>query len=461
MNILIQIFSEDVPDGLLEETKEIVNILSNILGTDKYKVIFSNEETNILYIDVKNTISFIDIENAIYRNTIKFSKCLVWDEYKRWPRPIIKINIREVNDTIIQFKKPIEGNLYKIDIINPGIPDEIFNAVLKMMHNLVIENNSYKVRSKNKLDDPSIFIFISRKTINDKLIDIKHMITQDKEINYEEKLKTLEYVSSSESISSSMLEKSIRLSRIAEKFFPEILEEAKYCKYDLCTNLVGEYTNLQGIVGSVYFKKPILGEQYFTSVSDLTGPNSMKLSLVDNLDKLCIYTCNGITFSSTRDPFALKRSRNLIIDISIHLNIMNLDNIIEFILDELFNMKNKKSTIDDILNKRLMNYTENFSNINSAIRKIVFWKDNADRKEEMKYIYNRLKNILKYRYEYSIAYEYSNDAEEKIMQLIVSGDIMKLNKSIIDEFIEKNKILGSKDREHNIAYLLYKLEEIL
>ena len=110
--------------------------------------------------------------------------------------------------------------------------------------------------------------------------------------------------------------------KIAFKVCPEKVELVKraafLCKADLLTEMVGEFPELQGIMGREYALKAgendevalAIEEHYKPKFSDDDLPQSETgsvLSLAEKLDNLCGFFSIGLSPTGTSDPFALRR----------------------------------------------------------------------------------------------------------------------------------------------------------
>ncbi len=107
----------------------------------------------------------------------------------------------------------------------------------------------------------------------------------------------------------------------------EDLETAgRIFKCDLMTEMVKEFTDLQGIMGGLYARAEGYGapvwraiyEQYYPKGANGSSPSSETgalLALVDRLDTICGCFSVGLIPSSSGDPFALRRHGNGILKI--------------------------------------------------------------------------------------------------------------------------------------------------
>jgi glycyl-tRNA synthetase beta chain len=96
-------------------------------------------------------------------------------------------------------------------------------------------------------------------------------------------------------------------------------QAARLCKADLVTEMVGEFPELQGLMGGYYAAKEGLYPQVAAAIRDHykpvgqgddvpTAPVTVAVSLADKLDSLaCFFSINELPTGS-KDPFALRRS---------------------------------------------------------------------------------------------------------------------------------------------------------
>ncbi|ASR53656.1 glycine--tRNA ligase subunit beta [Blastomonas fulva] len=96
-------------------------------------------------------------------------------------------------------------------------------------------------------------------------------------------------------------------------------QAARLCKADLVTEMVGEFPELQGLMGGYYAAKEGLDPQVAAAIRDHykpvgqgddvpTAPVTVAVSLADKLDSLaCFFSINELPTGS-KDPFALRRS---------------------------------------------------------------------------------------------------------------------------------------------------------
>ncbi|MGH9784387.1 MAG: glycine--tRNA ligase subunit beta, partial [Terriglobia bacterium] len=98
-----------------------------------------------------------------------------------------------------------------------------------------------------------------------------------------------------------------------------VIEAAGLAKCDLTTDLVKEFTELQGVVGGLYARREGLPEEVATAIYDHYKPQGMEdvlprtregdlVSLADRMDTLAGCFGVGLAPSGSKDPFGLRRA---------------------------------------------------------------------------------------------------------------------------------------------------------
>ena len=94
---------------------------------------------------------------------------------------------------------------------------------------------------------------------------------------------------------------------------------ARLCKADLVTGMVGEFPELQGLIGGYYARAQGEGDAVADAVRDHykpvgqgddvpTAPVTVAVSLADKLDTLASFFAAGMPPTGSKDPFALRRA---------------------------------------------------------------------------------------------------------------------------------------------------------
>ena len=149
---------------------------------------------------------------------------------------------------------------------------------------------------------------------------------------------------------------------------------ASICKVDLLSDLVGEYPELQGILGSYFAKVQGFDEDISLAIKEHylplgldskipKKPISVAISIVDKIDTLVGFFGIGEKPTSSKDPFALRRTAfgllRIIIENNLSIQLKNLINYSNTLyLDQGFKFPNQLTlnAITNFLKDRFKNY---------------------------------------------------------------------------------------------------------
>ena len=217
---------------------------------------------------------------------------------------------------------------------------------------------------------------------------------------------------------------------------------ASICKADLVSDLVGEYPELQGVMGKYFALEQGFDEDVSMAISDhylpIGGnsevpkkPISIAVSIIDKIDMLVGFFGINEKPTSSKDPFALRR---------------NSIGLLKIIIKNKLNVQLK-----DLINYSITSYQE--QNIK--------FTNNSITKEVLNFLRERFKNILKDE-------KIRNDIIEAVGASHTGNDFLILYKkcSIINKNISKNvckNIIETYKRVSNIIdqELKNKKEEVL
>jgi glycyl-tRNA synthetase beta chain len=107
---------------------------------------------------------------------------------------------------------------------------------------------------------------------------------------------------------------------------PALVEAVRLAKTDLTTDLVKEFTELQGEIGGLYARAQGHSEKVVTAIYDQYRPTSMEdrvprtaegavLALADKVDTIAGMFGLGLEPTGSKDPFALRRAANGVVKI--------------------------------------------------------------------------------------------------------------------------------------------------
>ncbi|PCH62910.1 MAG: glycine--tRNA ligase subunit beta [SAR86 cluster bacterium] len=173
--------------------------------------------------------------------------------------------------------------------------------------------------------DPKQVIEGNEKVIRPRLADSRFFFETDKKQSLESRLDKLKTIVFQQQLGS-VYDKCARVSRLGAAIADKIGIDASHCersgllsKTDLVTNMVGEFADLQGLMGCYYAINDgepsevaiAIKEQYLPKFSGDKLPESTTgcvLAIADKLDTVCGLFAIGQLPTGSKDPFALRRS---------------------------------------------------------------------------------------------------------------------------------------------------------
>lgn len=213
----------------------------------------------------------------------------------------------------------------------------------------------------------------NEKVLTARLSDALYFYNQDLKQSHEESLEKLDKVIFHNKLGS-LKDKVSRLMKIVVYLNPndaDLLKAADICKDDIVSETVGEFPNLQGIMGYYYAKEKGLSDNIAETIRDHYKPlsvndscpsgNAALLSLANKIDSLCGLILAGERATGSKDPHALRRLAISVIKIILDNRLdINLKELIKFTLTNFESHDVKASErIVDFIEERLKNYFEN------------------------------------------------------------------------------------------------------
>ena len=175
-------------------------------------------------------------------------------------------------------------------------------------------------------DGGKVIVEGNERVLRARLSDAKFFWDQDRKSTLESRLPRLKQVVFHAKLGTQAerVERIVSLAGDIAKAVPgadaaAVEQAARLCKADLVTGMVGEFPELQGVMGRYY----ALGEKLPASVADAIGdhytpagpndrcptaPVSIAVALADKLDALTSFWSIGEKPTGSRDPFALRRA---------------------------------------------------------------------------------------------------------------------------------------------------------
>lgn len=216
------------------------------------------------------------------------------------------------------------------------------------------------------------------------------------------------------------VERIVKIADYLDKGNKNLLQAASICKSDLVTEMVGEFPELQGIMGYYYAKLEGAGEEVAVAIrdhykpmggDDLPSGLSAKLALADKIDSLVGLMIAGERATGSKDPFALRRMALGIIKIILAEKMdIKLVGFISRHCEELSSTATQLDIINFIQDRLRNHYKEEYGpdlvkagidlsledNLLITDSKMQALKEfaNSSEGEELMMIYRRITNIL-------------------------------------------------------------------
>ena len=176
--------------------------------------------------------------------------------------------------------------------------------------------------------DPAVVVDGNRKVLAARLSDARFFWELDQKKTLAEHAKGLERITFHEKLGT-VADKVDRMAKLASWLVFDAKEPngdhnltrqaAELCKADLVTEMVGEFPELQGLMGGYYAAKEGLSPEIADAIRDHykpvghsddvpTAPTTVAVSLADKLDNLLSFFKIDILPTGSKDPFALRRA---------------------------------------------------------------------------------------------------------------------------------------------------------
>ncbi|WP_241127004.1 glycine--tRNA ligase subunit beta [Novosphingobium terrae] len=168
----------------------------------------------------------------------------------------------------------------------------------------------------------------NRKVLAARLSDARFFWQQDRKVALADQAKKLERITFHEKLGT-VADKVARVAKLAEWLASEGIvpgadpvlarQAAELCKADLVTEMVGEFPELQGLMGGYYARAEGLGDVVADAIRDHykpvgqgddvpTAPVTVCVALADKLDSIAMFFAIGEKPTGSKDPFALRRA---------------------------------------------------------------------------------------------------------------------------------------------------------
>ena len=215
-----------------------------------------------------------------------------------------------------------------------ALPDEVLVTVMRVhQKQLPIRGNDGKLTNSflavldNDGDPDGNAAYGNSFVTNARFADAKFFYEADRKRTLESRLDQLAHLQFQEKLGN-YLDKSKRIERIAAAMTDDAdtLAAAKLCKTDLVTEIVKEFTDLQGNVGGIYAREEGLPANTWQAIYDHYLPINIDdalprtlsgaiVSIADKIDTLAGFFRIGAKPTGSKDPFALRRAAQGVVQI--------------------------------------------------------------------------------------------------------------------------------------------------
>ena len=214
------------------------------------------------------------------------------------------------------------------------IPEEVIRATIRNNQKCFVLRDAAHAKLVNKFilvsnieaeDGGAAIVAGNERVIRARLSDAKFFYETDLKTRLEDRLPKFEHIVFHEKLGT-QAERIARIERLAGELAPLVgadVEKAKraarLCKADLLTEVVGEFPELQGLMGKYYAEEQGEDEAVAHACEDHykpkgpddlvpSDPVSMAVALSDKMDTLVGFWANNEKPTGSKDPFALRRA---------------------------------------------------------------------------------------------------------------------------------------------------------
>lgn len=219
--------------------------------------------------------------------------------------------------------------------------------------------------------DPAVVVEGNRKVLAARLADARFFWEQDQKTPLAVHAERLARITFHEKLGS-MADKVERVAKLARWLCeegivagdPDLAEQAaRLAKADLVTEMVGEFPELQGVMGGYYAAKEGLPQEVVEAIRDHykpvgpgdkvpTAPVTVAVSLADKLDTLRSFFAIGERPTGSKDPFALRRAAlgiiRIITENGLRMGVAEGD-LLDFLADRLKVQQREKGVRHDLI----------------------------------------------------------------------------------------------------------------
>lgn len=345
---------------------------------DEKAVIIKNISQYFSVLKYKNII----LDQEVRKKMVLTGLASIFKKTKCEDQPNPKL-VEEVTN-LVDYPTALKGEFSK-DFLD--LPEELLHLTMMQhqryfpMKSLETDKitNSFVTISNNK-DEKKLIIAGNERVLQARLSDAKFFWDKNKKQNLVKNVSKLNGITFYKDLGS-LYDKTQRVRQLASliadivgsnKGDTEIA--ASICKADLVSDLVGEYPELQGVIGKHFAMAQGFSLEIASAISDHylpTGSNdkvpkdkiSICVALADKIDTLIGFFGINLKPTSSKDPFALRRAVigmiRIIIENKISISLKEIINNAK----NLYLSKNIKFTNDKLADELIDFFNERFKNL--------------------------------------------------------------------------------------------------
>jgi glycyl-tRNA synthetase beta chain len=226
---------------------------------------------------------------------------------------------------LTEYPTPISGSY---DPAFLELPEEVRTTVMRHHQNYFTAEGTHFVAVMNTSEDPDGLVRLgNERVLRARFNDGRFFWQTDQKKKLADRVEDLRHVTFQAKLGS-YYEKTERMVRLVEELGGDAnaVRAAWLAKCDLTTELVKEFTELQGVVGGLYARVQGEPEEVWQAIYDHYKPVSMEdsiprtrtgqiVALADKLDTLRECFRIGLMPTGSKDPFALRRAAQGVVKI--------------------------------------------------------------------------------------------------------------------------------------------------
>ncbi len=349
-----------------------------------------------------------------------------------------------------------------------------------------ILSTNFFVLSNGLKESNNIIAKGNEKVLRARFSDAKFFVETDKKVTSKErneKLKSVSYLKGMGNV----FQRVKRIETITEKILnylndqyldsKKIIEAVRYCKNDLCSEIVYEFPELQGIMGGKYLRYEGFSKEICIAVAEHYLPGFYKddlpstkygaiVSISDKIETLISIFISGKRPSGSSDPYALRRNLNGVILIIWQFELdLDIQNIFKELIDywkiSLPNLKFEKGKVlNDLIefsNQRIISHLDELSISKDLIKATCFINSSAEKK---------IMNILDLKNKINTLKQLKEKANFPEIQKVISrvsklAESGNLKRTIFSHKDYINPDLFEKECETKVFQFIKQIEEII